>query len=233
MFKEARILSRDEVEDHERSIGADITCLHCGRSFSALGVHLRYEHAVSAPAYKESWGLPQGLRLLSVKTYENQSKAAFRRMALGRCAGFVIDPKFNRSEVKKKLAADGIRRKYGRRSRLVRMKNQTARLKGVNRKLKRKREETRGTIEKDRWITELLSLAEMSTVFKVSTRMLMLLGYSHHGPGMLPIRQRWQGHAVLSLLSRGISAREAGLLLGGLPHSGKNWAAQQRARNKR
>lgn len=54
--------------------GDKITCMVCGRSLRTLAVHIKRIHGMSANAYKDRFGIPQGWTLSCRETTEIHSK---------------------------------------------------------------------------------------------------------------------------------------------------------------
>jgi hypothetical protein len=57
-----------------------VICRLCGRTFVALGVHLRHKHAVDPDDYRDEYGILRGAPLVSEALSQHLSAAATRRL---------------------------------------------------------------------------------------------------------------------------------------------------------
>lgn len=52
-----------------------LKCKICGKEFQHLGSHIWHKHKITARQYKEKFGLPYNIALISEKIYEKKVKA--------------------------------------------------------------------------------------------------------------------------------------------------------------
>lgn len=52
-----------------------LKCKICGKEFQHLGSHIWHKHKITARQYKEKFGLPYNMALISEKIYEKKVKA--------------------------------------------------------------------------------------------------------------------------------------------------------------
>jgi hypothetical protein len=52
-----------------------LKCKICGKQFQHLGSHIWHKHKITARQYKEKFGLPYNMALISEKIYEKKVKA--------------------------------------------------------------------------------------------------------------------------------------------------------------
>ena len=60
----------------------EVVCLECGKTFKTLKRHIRTEHGLEEPDYKERWDLPANLKLVA-KSYSEQRSNMAKQIGLG------------------------------------------------------------------------------------------------------------------------------------------------------